>query len=67
MCIKCNDAKNVLLIFAFAADEVVTYRNGEKSADFLRGSGFQYLNFKPYNGYRHTYLIFPIFIFFSEN
>lgn len=35
------------------ADEVVTYRNGEKSADFLRGSGFQYLNFKPYNGLGH--------------
>lgn len=35
----------------FAADEVVTYRNGERSAEILRSSGFQYTYFKPYNGY----------------
>ncbi|RLN29009.1 hypothetical protein C2845_PM05G27510 [Panicum miliaceum] len=33
------------------ADEVVTYRNGERSAEILRSSGFSYLSFKPYNGY----------------
>ena len=36
---------------ALAADEVVTYRNGERSAEILRSSGFAYLSFKPYNGY----------------
>uniref|UniRef100_A0A0D9V2U2 Phospholipase/carboxylesterase/thioesterase domain-containing protein n=1 Tax=Leersia perrieri TaxID=77586 RepID=A0A0D9V2U2_9ORYZ len=35
------------------ADEVVTYRNGERSADFLRSSGFQYLSTKSYNGLGH--------------
>ncbi|KAM3349902.1 hypothetical protein ACQJBY_022634 [Aegilops geniculata] len=34
-------------------DEVVTYRNGERSAEFLRNSGFSYLNFKAYNGLGH--------------
>jgi len=33
-----------------AADEVVTYRNGERSAEILRSSGFQYTYFKAYNG-----------------
>ncbi|KAG2617153.1 acyl-protein thioesterase 1 homolog 1-like [Panicum virgatum] len=35
------------------ADEVVTYRNGERSAEILRSSGFAYLSFKPYNGLGH--------------
>ncbi|RLM98349.1 hypothetical protein C2845_PM06G04190 [Panicum miliaceum] len=35
-------------------DEVVTYRNGERSAEILRSSGFSYLSFKPYNGYSST-------------
>lgn len=35
------------------ADEVVTYRNGERSAEILRSSGFQYTYFKPYNGLGH--------------
>ncbi|XBI60241.1 hypothetical protein VPH35_041194 [Triticum aestivum] len=34
-------------------DEAVTYRNGERSAEFLRNSGFSYLNFKAYNGLGH--------------
>ena len=34
-----------------AADEVVPYRNGERSTEFLRSSGFSYLTFKSYNGY----------------
>ncbi|RCV16285.1 hypothetical protein SEVIR_3G128300v4 [Setaria viridis] len=34
-------------------DEVVTYRNGERSAEILRSSGFSYLSFKPYNGLGH--------------
>uniref|UniRef100_A0A453DGB2 Phospholipase/carboxylesterase/thioesterase domain-containing protein n=1 Tax=Aegilops tauschii subsp. strangulata TaxID=200361 RepID=A0A453DGB2_AEGTS len=45
-------------------DEAVTYRNGERSAEFLRNSGFSYLNFKAYNGYyRWTCTIFPLRIF----
>uniref|UniRef100_A0A8R7P881 Phospholipase/carboxylesterase/thioesterase domain-containing protein n=1 Tax=Triticum urartu TaxID=4572 RepID=A0A8R7P881_TRIUA len=37
------------------ADEVVPYRNGERSTEFLRSSGFSYLTFKSYNGYTsHT-------------
>jgi len=35
------------------ADEVVTYRNGERSAEILRSSGFAYLRLKPYNGLGH--------------
>lgn len=35
------------------ADEVVTYRNGERSAEILRSSGFQYTYFKAYNGLGH--------------
>jgi lysophospholipase-2 len=34
-------------------DEVVTYRNGERSAEILRSSGFSNLIFKPYNGLGH--------------
>uniref|UniRef100_A0A453F1C6 Uncharacterized protein n=1 Tax=Aegilops tauschii subsp. strangulata TaxID=200361 RepID=A0A453F1C6_AEGTS len=45
--------------------EVVTYRNGERSAEFLRNSGFSYLNFKAYNGYyRWTCTIFHMIIIF---
>jgi lysophospholipase II len=33
-------------------DEVVVYRDGERSAEVLRNSGFSFLTFKPYNGYR---------------
>lgn len=35
------------------ADEVVPYRNGERSTEFLRSSGFSYLTFKSYNGLGH--------------
>ncbi|KAM3300634.1 hypothetical protein ACQJBY_041583 [Aegilops geniculata] len=35
------------------ADEVVPYRNGERSTEFLRSSGFSYLTFKTYNGLGH--------------
>ncbi|CAM0881683.1 unnamed protein product [Alopecurus aequalis] len=35
------------------ADEVVTYRNAERSTEFLRTSGFLYLNLKTYNGLGH--------------
>jgi lysophospholipase-2 len=35
------------------ADEVVTYRNGERSAEILRSSGFQYTYFKAYNRLGH--------------
>ncbi|KAL6848856.1 hypothetical protein ACP4OV_021439 [Aristida adscensionis] len=35
------------------ADEVVTYRNGERSAEILRSSGFVYTTLKPYNGLGH--------------
>lgn len=34
-------------------DEVVSYRNAERSVDTLRNSGFLYLNFKSYNGLGH--------------
>ncbi|XP_066364148.1 uncharacterized protein [Miscanthus floridulus] len=34
-------------------DEVVVYRNGERSAEILRNSGFSFLTFKPYNGLGH--------------
>jgi hypothetical protein len=45
-------------VCVLAADEVVTYRNGERSAEFLRTSGFLYLNLKTYNGYyRSTCMI----------
>ncbi|KAF2932363.1 uncharacterized protein [Oryza sativa Japonica Group] len=35
------------------ADEVVSYRNAERSSDTLRSSGFLYLHFKSYNGLGH--------------
>ncbi|WVZ69735.1 hypothetical protein U9M48_018474 [Paspalum notatum var. saurae] len=35
------------------ADDVVKYRNGERSAEILRSSGFQYTYFKAYNGLGH--------------
>ncbi|KAG8048486.1 hypothetical protein GUJ93_ZPchr0009g125 [Zizania palustris] len=35
------------------AGEVVTYRNGERSAEILRSSGFQFLHLKTYNGLGH--------------
>ncbi|WVZ99770.1 hypothetical protein U9M48_045022 [Paspalum notatum var. saurae] len=34
-------------------DDVVAYRNGERSAEILRSSGFSYMSFKPYNGLGH--------------
>ncbi|GJM89894.1 hypothetical protein PR202_ga06119 [Eleusine coracana subsp. coracana] len=34
-------------------DDVVTYRDGERSAEILRSSGFPYLYFKSYNGLGH--------------
>ncbi|TVU20100.1 hypothetical protein EJB05_36293, partial [Eragrostis curvula] len=35
------------------ADDVVTYRDGERSAEILRSSAFSYLYFKTYNGLGH--------------
>ncbi|KAI5006871.1 hypothetical protein ZWY2020_042083 [Hordeum vulgare] len=34
-------------------DEFVSYRNGERSIEFLRFSGFSYVSFKSYNGLGH--------------
>ncbi|KAG8077200.1 hypothetical protein GUJ93_ZPchr0007g3728 [Zizania palustris] len=35
------------------SDEVVTFRDGERSAEIMRSSGFQLLHFKTYNGLGH--------------